>query len=241
MRRTMHAAAILLACVSQVQAQSPSDPKTDQGIRSVSVFPENATDSDEMNHELAVSSVNNRSDEPNLNRGDLGRPYSQLASFMQCNDWRPNLWNNYASERAAIVARVSQHVDMKCKCFECKNNLYHSASSPGCSEGATINLRNRYKAPMSSLYAPATVSSGSACEKSCASQCSYGSPSNVGSVSLRAHRNEDPKQISPVSAVRTAPPGMANPPHDRVATPTIINIPRSAVNSSNRATLFDAR
>lgn len=245
----MHAAAILLACASPIQAQTPADKNIHDVNRAALVRSENAADSKDSNHDAAVISARNQSAEANFYRADSGRPYSQLALVMQCNDWRPNLWNNYAAERAAIVAQVSQHVDMQCKCFEGKGNLYSSNCDPSCSggcgkgachPGAANIVRNRYKPPMSTLFPAATVSCGSTCGDSSGNQSACGSPNASGSVSLLVPENDETTQLRPASTMRSVAPGITNPPRDRVATP-IVNFPRSAENSPNRPMLFESR
>lgn len=151
----MHAATFLLVTASIGQAQTvsiESQPAADRSVLSKSVEAQDYS----------------------------GRPYSQLASYMSCSDWSPNLWNNYAYQRAATVACVSKHVDMRCNCFECKQRLHshHSGlgggdcSGDGCKAGSGTKLPNRYRQPMSTLYSapsyscnpPCTVVSG--CESS---------------------------------------------------------------------------
>ena len=184
MRRMMHAAAILLAIATQVQAQTASTtPAETQFIPRES-----------------------------------GRNYSQLASYMSCNDWSPNLWNNYAFERAAIAARISQHVDMQCKCFESHHGLHSHASGCGaCNEGSCkigtgIKLINRYRQPVSTLYAASSDSCGAACSSGC------GAPNDCGIGGIGNVQSQGGSLSYPASAMR---PMIANPPRDRVASPVM--------------------
>ncbi len=240
MRRTMHAAAILLACATQIQAQSPSDRQVNVDPRSTLVRAENATSSDEMIAESSAIAPSHHSAKAVSFQGDAGRPYSQLAGIMQCNDWRPNLWDGYASERAAIVARVSQHVDMQCNCFECQTKLHSTPCNQGCGGGngckaggckvvAGKQVRNRYVSPVSTLFALPSDACSQKCGTACGNQTSCSTPpsSNSGGPTA-AHSTaiERSQLVSPVSAVQAVPPMKANPPQDRMATP-VINNPRS--------------
>jgi hypothetical protein len=236
MRRTMHAAAILLACASQLQAQSPSDKKFTEGTRSTAVRSENATTSRASTTESIPLPTTSPSSELNYIRGDSGRPYSQLATVMQCNDWRPNLWDNYASERAALASRISQHVDMQCKCFDCKSNLYSTACEPGCGgcesgqcqAGSAAKPRNRYKESFSTLFSTASDSCGTNCGTSCSSRgrapCP---PSPCG---------QETQQLQPISAI--PPSSSSSASRERFAAP-VVNFPRSATNTPSRPLLFE--
>ena len=162
MRRMMHAAAILLAIATQVQAQYAS---TVSSIETPPSLQPDLSQSAEVNNELEMSDPTakqlvhqQRHSGTQFIPREAGRNYSQLASYMSCNDWSPNLWNNYACERAAIAARISQHVDMQCKCFEAHHGKLHSQASGcgACDEGKCIvgtgpKLINRYRQPVSTL------------------------------------------------------------------------------------------
>jgi len=235
MRRTMHAAAIFLVCATQIYAQSPSDRKADEAVRSTLVRSDNHANLNNSIDDSVNSAVSNHSSGQDCFRGDYGRPFSQLAMTMQCNDWRPNLWDNYASERAAMVNHISRHVDMQCKCFECKSNLHSTACDQGCggcannacNAGTGKKARNRYREPISTLFANASDS----CNATCGSPCQ-----STGTV-VPSDCHQQSNQIIPVSAVRPDAPSIANPPRDRFATP-IINNPRSAANTLDRLSQF---
>ncbi len=185
MRRTMHAAAILLACATQIQAQSPSDRETKTAHRSTPTHSENSTHSSPLTDGTPVLAPSDHAASPIASHGDAGRPFSQLAGLMQCNDWRPNLWDGYANERAAIVSRISQHVDMQCKCFECQTKLHSRPCNQSCGEstacgdgaktvgalrsgGASKLVVNRYRTPVSTLFPAA---SDACCSSSGATHC----------------------------------------------------------------------
>jgi len=105
MRCMMHAAIVFLLVASVARAQSAMRP--DQSV-----------------HTAARSLLTD--DIPDCSV----RPYSQLATFMNCNDCSPNLWNNYSSQRAAIVAHHSKHTDGKCGCLDPKNCVHGQATTP---------------------------------------------------------------------------------------------------------------
>lgn len=237
MRRTMHAAAILLACATQIQAQSPSDRQVNVDSRSTLVRSENATGSAEMFADSSVLTPSHYSAKPVTFQGDAGRPYSQLAAIMQCNDWRPNVWDGYPYERAAIVARISQHVDMQCKCFECQTKLHASpcdqgcgggsgCKDGGCKAGGVKKVRNRYHGPVSTLFALPSDACSAKCGTTCGNQTSCSSPSSsntCGPTAAHSTSIEGSQPVSPVSSVRVVPTMNANPPQDRMATPVINN------------------
>ena len=167
MRRMMHAAAFLLATASLGQAQTLSikpQPAADRSVLSKSA---EAQGDLEIGGEIETQFVAKQNIlAPTFIAHDSGRPYSQLASYMGCSDWSPNLWNGYACERAATAAGVSKHVDMQCNCFDRKQRLHsrHSGlgggdcSSESCKVGIGTKLANRYRQPMSTLYsAPSNV------------------------------------------------------------------------------------
>ena len=166
MRRMMHAATFLLVTVSIGQAQTvsiESQPAADRSVLSKSAEAQDYS----------------------------GRPYSQLASYMSCSDWSPNLWNNYAYQRAATAACISKHVDMRCNCFECKQRLHshHSGlgsgdcSGDGYKAGSGTKLPNRYRQPMSTLYSAPSYS----CNASCTgvSGCESSIPSIQGANTIQ--------------------------------------------------------
>ncbi len=215
MRRMMHAAAFLLAIASQIQAQSSSDRQvraTTGSITSQRSGTAEVHNDSEMGDATATQLVTRQNNPtPNFAHRDSapGPSHSQLASYMGCNDWSPNLWNGYACERAAITARISQHVDMQCKCFDGKCNLHAQAAGPGCGNcssgdcsdgsckvGSGTKLVNRYRQPMSTLYAAASNScvatcagnrAAPACKTSCPSTSgSYNANQTLGAISTHA-------------------------------------------------------
>ena len=219
MRRMMHAAVLLLVTASQVHSQSLAD----QTSRSQSA---------EVHDELEIRdptskqfvSANTHAAPEFIPRG-AGQTYPNLANYMSCSDWSPNLWNNYACERAAIAAQISQHVDMQCKCFECKQRLHSNHSSPcgesagdRCTATSNKNLVNRYRQPFSTLHSASTDS----CKKPCISvsnrpstPCSTGGCISAGS--------EGANNAYPVSHSGPIVPPLTNPPQNRVASPDIKN------------------
>jgi len=223
MRRMMHAAAILLAIATQIQAQTA--PTTSSLETPHSLRPD-LNQSAEVNNELEISDPTaKRLVRQQSHAGaqfiprESGRNYSQLASYMSCNDWSPNLWNNYASERAAIAARISQHVDMQCKCFDSHHCKLHSQAA-GCGACDVGNCRigtghktiNRYRQPVSTLYAASSDSCGTACSSGC------GAPNACEIGGTGGGQSQGGSLSYPASAMR---PMIANPPRDRVASPVM--------------------
>ena len=232
MRRMMHAAAFLLATASLGQAQSVSVNSPNAADRSL--LSQSAEAPDDL--ETAKQFVKKQKfPAPNFIVHDSGRPYSQLAAYMTCSDWSPNLWNNYACERAATAACISKHADMRCNCFDCKQRLHslHSGlgcgnyTSESCNSGCGTKVTNRYRQPMSTLYSE----SSNSCNAPCTGVSS--SESSVPSI-------QGANTTQPASAVRPSAPSIASPPRDRVATP-FINIPGSAISILNTQPSFEAR
>ena len=170
MRRMMHAAAFLLLNASFAQAQYKVNllqaiPDSDHSVSTIRSDAVEITDSAAMRASTSQSMV-----APTFIPFGSDRPYSQLSLYMNCNDCSPNLWNNYSSERAAIAACISRHVDGKCSCFDHKHCLHAQAASPcgdqgcgaGCPKGNGHKL-NRYRQPMSSLYCQSSSNCGSPC------------------------------------------------------------------------------
>jgi len=186
------------------------------------------------------------------------QPYSQLAGYMNCSDWRPNMWNNYASERAAIVNQISVHLDMQCKCFEGKHCLHSAASgadcgsdacgsgacgSGTCKAGCGIKAFNRYKQPISSFYdTPSNSNCGGGCFRKGGLQVSTVSPCSTGCGEQGCVGNAEATQLQshPSSARLPLVPHTAKPPRDRVASPVF---GRHQAQSPNQpiATKYEAR
>jgi len=110
MRRMMHAAIVFLLAASVARAQPEMRPNQTANIADNSIATEFIPDC-------------------------AHRPYSQLATFMNCNDCSPNLWSSYSSERAALAAHHSRHVDGQCSCFDHKNGSHGQATEPCGSHG----------------------------------------------------------------------------------------------------------
>ena len=226
MRRMMHATALLLVTASQVHSQSFSD----QTSQSQSAEVHDEIELKDPTSKQFVSAINHSAPEF-IPRGS-GHSYSMLANYMSCSDWSPNLWNNYSCERAAIAAQISQHVDMQCKCFDCKQGLHSHHSGP-CGETAGQNCTatsgkksvNRYRQPFSTLY-PASSDS---CKAPCITVSSRPSTS-CGAAQCVTAENQGAHNTLPVSHTTPIVPPLANPPLNRVALP-VINKPKSSDSS----------
>ncbi len=105
MRCMMHAAIIFLLVASVARAQS--EIRADRAVPSAA-------------RSLLAEYIPDCSD----------RPYSQIANYMTCNDCSTNLWNNYSSQRAALVAHHSKHTDGNCGCLDHKNCVHGQATTP---------------------------------------------------------------------------------------------------------------
>ncbi len=239
MRRMMHAAAFLLAIASQIQAQSSSDRQVNATTGSNSSQPLRTAEvheDSEMGDATATQLVTRQNNSaPNFAYRDSapGPSHSQLASYMSCNDWSPNLWNGYACDRAAIAARISQHVDMQCKCFEGKCNLHSQAVGPGCGNcssgsctagscnaGIGTKVVNRYRQPMSKLHVAASDSCGAPCAgKRAASKCITSSPTSSESCGNDQTLGANPTH--PSSAIWVESQRDVNPVQNRVESPEI--------------------
>ena len=241
----MHATVLFLASFSTLQAQSPllnplpAYPAAQNSVLAPSAEVHNG---DEISGESGgkYSSLPSSQSAPVFIPHESGRPYSQLASYMNCNDWSPNIWNNYASERAAIANRISKHVDMRCCCFNCKHGLHSHASVAGecstrnCSLGCKPKRINRYKTPSSTLY---NVPSDACGAGICSVSGALGSPCD--DQSCQDGQGHAGTEMHPASAMRPVAPIMAMPPKDRVASPVIKN-PQSAAQFQNSQSIFQA-
>lgn len=230
----MRALVLVLAGCSAVQAQSliqkplPAFPTGNQSVLTKSA---EVHDGSEMGEETAgLAQHRSQFNSPTFITHEPGRPYSQLASYLNCSDWNPNVWNNYASERAAIARQISQHVDMTCSCFHCKQQLHSHACGGGCGEcsiGCKPKLVNRYQAPISTLYG--VPSDG--CDATCKAKCTSGSGTvsrPCGCQRCQSAQSQNAPSMHPASAMYP----MALPPQDRVASPMLSN-PRSVVQAQN--------
>ncbi|MEQ1825175.1 MAG: hypothetical protein ABL921_04490 [Pirellula sp.] len=252
MRRMMHAVAFLLLSASFAQAQTklrtlpPLPPEPTTG-RSVLVDETQPNDSIELS-ESQAQSVSTRHSAPlaaaheptELMAMESDRPYSQLASFMNCSQASPNLWTNYACERSAIIARINQHVDGQCGCSDSKRCLHATASSP-CGDAdcgpklGNGQLRNRYKPSFATLHSATSDSCGPTCGQT--SACgSNGGCGNSGCSTCNA--NAAGNQTFPASAKRISPILMAKP--SRVPGSELI-IQRAALPMPVTTPQFEAR
>jgi hypothetical protein len=249
MRRMTHATAFFLATISVVQAQSPINrtlpafPTGDRSVLAQSAEVHNGIEIEDPSAAKYVATNASQSQLPMSIPHESGRPYSQLASYLSCNDWSPNTWNNYACERAAIASRISQHVDMQCSCFDCKKSLHSNAYGPGCGECSTETCTtgckpkriNRYRAPMSTLCSVPSDACGTACVEACATTSCATSHSN----GCQSTQSQLGPEMHPASSMRPVAPMMASPPRDRFANP-VINNPRSALQQQNPQSRFQA-
>ena len=195
MRRMMHAAVLFALLTSSVHAQNskvkplPVFPASEQSIR---VAPQAEIsqwkDAKESlahtvgTHPGAAGVAPNhvtQPNEPNSSASDSGAsisvpfgydsPYSQLATYMSCNNVSPCLWHNYANERAAIAACVMRHVDGQCSCFNGQCKLHSHSCSASCGQGGgqsgcTVAKVNRYREPISTFYdSPSSVCGKTGC------------------------------------------------------------------------------
>jgi len=144
MRRMMHAALFFFLAASVARAQPemrPSQPASD-----ATKF---------LATEFIPDCSNN--------------PYSQLATFMNCNDCSPNLWNNYSSQRAALVAHYSRHLDGQCCCSERKNCSHGQATAPCGSHGCRTEGKGGHDVPLNRYVASTNCNhdGNPACKRGC--------------------------------------------------------------------------
>ncbi len=258
MRRMMHAVVFFLASAPLLQAQSPSLkplPPQPSATRSLLSLSAEVHNDNEVGQELQVpvsthipTQVNSVGAQPNpvsFIPRDSGRPYSQLAGYMSCSDWSPNLWNGYASERAARAAVISQHVDMQCSCFDSKKNCLHNhasaCGSDGCSHGdcsggackgrVGTKIVNRYRQSMSTLHVAPSDSCGDACGTSCSAPFSV-APAACNTGACAVSTLYPTAQTQPAMGMQSSSPLTANP---------VINNPRSAMNVQNAYPKVDSR
>lgn len=144
MRRMMHAAFVFFLAASVARAQSELRPN--QSASNAATF-------------LATEFVSDCANSP----------YSQLATFMNCNDCSPNLWNNYSSQRAALAAHCSRHVDGQCGCSDRKNCSHDQPAAPCGSHGCRTEGKGGRDLPIN-RYAASThcnQEGSPACKPSC--------------------------------------------------------------------------
>jgi hypothetical protein len=246
MRRMMHAAVFFLVSVPLLQAQTPSvkplppQPSATHSLLSLSaeVHDDNEVLQDKQ---LPLSTtMSPLANSVSFIPRSSGRPYSQLASYMSCNDWSPNLWNGYSCERAAIVAVISQHVDMQCRCFDCKKSCMHNHASAcdmdGCSHGdccgkVGTKIVNRYRQNMSTLHEAPSDLCGATCGTSCsAPSCVAQAACSSGTCTANAIYHAS--QTQSALGMQPSRPMIANP---------VINNPRSAMNVQNSYPKIESR
>ena len=152
MRRMMHAAIVFLLAASVARAQLELRPNQSTSTAANSFPTEFIPDC-----------------------GNL--PYSQLATFMNCNDCSPNLWNNYSSQRAALAAHHSRHVDGQCCRFDHKNCSHGQSIAPRGSHGGRTDGKAARDVPINRYAASANGNQdrSPACKSSCDHKLSGGS------------------------------------------------------------------
>lgn len=152
MRRMMHAAIVFLLAASVARAQPEMRPNQAASVPANSLATEFIPD---CSH----------------------RPYSQLATFMNCNDCSPNLWNNYSTQRAALAAHHSRHVDGQCCCFDHKNGSQGPATAPCGSHGGRTEGKAGRGVPLNRYAASANGNQdrSPACKPGCDHKLSGGS------------------------------------------------------------------
>lgn len=239
MRRMMHAMAIFLISATVAQAQSKvrpitPPPESESALSVGAEFePEQASDSESLKistNAPADTAIQSNSPAQVAMHGTefipygSDRPYSQLAIFMNCTQGSPNLWNSFACERAALVAKINHHVDGQCGCSKCRTHLHATASGPcggeacnsGCSDKKVAGKVNRYRQPFSTLHAQRSDSCGDSCATGCAAENCSSCPTGEAGVN------------HPSSAHRAIPTLLAKPPRDRLAAPDVGG-PRSTI------------
>lgn len=238
MRRMMHAAVVFLAFSSLVNAQNNSSPYN-MGDQSLLVQADEASNLQPVIMQDAPSlQLQPQVIQPTYMQAGCNRPYSQLAVTMNCSDCCPNIWENYASERAALAAKICEHIDGRCGCLTGRHCLHNQACGPcgsscgdsGChGKKSCIGPRNRYREPFSSLHNIPSVNCGSSClskhsskhDSACTDTSCNGCDSGQGQATQWAPH--------PASAARApAPTRLANPPRNRLAEPSSDNLRANA-------------
>jgi hypothetical protein len=258
MRRMMHAAAFLLLSTSLAQAQMRLQPPPGlpAGEKSVLTSSHNASEAVANEDSTALRAATTHVHEnsmPIQGSVDLlpigsDRPYSHLATVMSCSNASPNLWSNYACERAAVAAHINRHVDGQCSCFDKKKCLHGQPSSPCGDQGCSLRSKlgdgtklNRYRQPFSSLYDSPSESCGTACGRVHNASPTCGAASPCGEPACTScGTNEHSTPSHPSSALRLSPTLMAKPPRDRLAAPGFGNH-RAANPSQDITSSFEAR
>jgi hypothetical protein len=229
MRRMMHAAVVFLAFSSLVHAQNNASPYN-MGEQSLLIQSDEAgTPQPVPMQESPSLQIQPQIIPPNYMQAGCNRPYSQLAVVMNCNDCCPNIWENYASERAALAAKVCEHINGQCRCFSGRQCLHNQACGPCGNSCGVIGPRNRYREPFSSLYdAPSTN-----CGSSCLSRhsCNHGPTCTEPSCNQCDSCQGQATQWSPhpaAAARAPVPTRLATPPRNRLAEPSVDNLRATA-------------
>lgn len=237
----MRATVLFLASFSAVQAQSPNQgpfPSPSASDHSLLRQPSEVQNGNQTGGETAgLLQHPSQPVSPTWIASPSERPYSQLAGYLNCNDWSPNTWNNYAAERAAIASQISQHVDLRCSCFDCKQGLHSSACAAGCGEcstGCRQKPINRYRAPVSTLFDQPSDAFGSTSAGTYTAKCV--TPATLG---FRSNQSAPGQLVQPGIHPASAMFPMALPPRDRVASPAINN-PRPAIQLQDSQSNFQA-
>lgn len=238
MRRMMHAALLLLTLPSFVNAQNSSSPYN-VGDQSLLVHADESARSLPVATQEAPSlTIQPYVAPPNFLRAGCNRPNSQLAVAMNCNDSCPNLWENYASERAALAAKICSHINGQCGCFNGSHGLHSQACGPcgnacgesGCGGKASgLGKRNRYREPFSALYPTPSTQCGRNCLSKHACHAGNHVTESTCSGCPTCQGQSTETFTHPSSAVRPASPTrLANPPRNRLAEPSSDNIRAAA-------------
>ena len=238
MRRMMHAAVVFLAFSSLVNAQNNSSPYN-MGDQSLLIRADEANSSQPMSGQDAPSlQFQPQVIQPASMQAGCNRPYSQLAVSMACSDCCPNIWGNYASERAALAAKICEHIDGRCGCLTGRHSLHNQACGPcgsTCGElgvigkKGCISPRNRYREPFSTLHNEPSVNCGSSCLSK--HLYKYGSACTDPSCNGCESSQGQAGQWSPYPASAARAPDttrLANPPKDRLAVPFADNLRANA-------------
>ena len=238
MRRMMHAAVVFFAFSSFVNAQNNSSPYN-MGDQSLLIQADESSNPQPISMQDAPSlQFQPQVLHPTYMQAGCNRPYSPLGVTMNCNDCCPNIWENYASERAALAAKICEHIDGRCGCLTGRHSLHSQACGPcggscgdsGCiGKKGCIGPRNRYREPFSSLYDVPSVNCGSSCFTK--HSCKHGPACTELSCNSCESCQGQATQWAPhpASAARVpVPTRLANPPRNRLAEPSADNLRANA-------------
>ena len=229
MRRMMHAAVVFLAFSSLVNAQNNPSPYN-MGEQSLLIQSDATSTSPPVPMQEAPSLQIQPQILPSTHAlAGCNRPYSPVAAVMNCNDCCPNIWEDYASDRAALSAKICEHINGQCHCFSGRQSLHKQACSPCGSSRGVIGPKNRYREPFSSLHDIPSKNCGNSClsERSCnhGPACTEPTCNNCDSYQGQATQWSAP----PASAASApAPTRLATPPRNRLANPSVDNFRATA-------------